>query len=422
MSEITFLAGGGANSIGCSFYRLKLGDKYIGIDWGGGYGSSSEEPQYDGPLDYLLLSHGHYDHVGMVPSALRRWPDLKIFANAPTRDLCRLSWRQTFLRAGDRQLEPPFSVEQSKLAASSLLDLPENEPLQLGEDILVYAVNAGHILGSVSFVIVHRGEIYFFTNDICFRDRNLLVGAPELEMERCRLLVRESTYVNDVFDDRPAIEAELVAAVEAVMKPPRSGRVLIASLSVDRMQDAFSILNEAGVEPLYVDGGRAATSIYMKYLADKAQSLKKAFSFRGQGDRERLIESGRPAVVISSSGMVFPNTLSAMWAERFLYEERNAIFLINYQDPSGQGYALAESANGDFIRFNNSIIRRACEIKQFNLSAHMDKAEGERLEERLHPEAIIYTHGEDAKIQQYIDGHQDGKTRIKALVGKEVEL
>jgi Cft2 family RNA processing exonuclease len=240
--------------------------------------------------------------------------------------------------------------------------------------------------------------------------------------ERCRLLVRESTYVNETFEDRQKIEERMIEAAEAVLRPPRSGKLLIASLSVDRMQDAFSILNEAGVEPLYIDGAKTATSIYLRYLAAKASPLKRALAFKNQRDRDKLRLNGKPAVVISSSGMIFPNTLSAMWAENFLYDANNAIFLVNHQDPTGQGHILTESANGDFIRFNNMIVHRACQIEQFNLSAHMDKTEGERLENRLRPDVIIYTHGEDAKIQQYINEHNDGKKRVKARAGEEVEL
>ena len=55
MSKVSFVAGGGANSIGRSFYRLKLGDYHLGVDWGGGYNSIYDEPQYDGPLDALLI-------------------------------------------------------------------------------------------------------------------------------------------------------------------------------------------------------------------------------------------------------------------------------------------------------------------------------------------------------------------------------
>lgn len=34
------------------------------------------------PLDYLLLSHTHYDHVGALPSLRKEWPDLKVVSNA----------------------------------------------------------------------------------------------------------------------------------------------------------------------------------------------------------------------------------------------------------------------------------------------------------------------------------------------------
>lgn len=420
MSEVSFIAGGGANSIGCSAYVLKLGDFYLMIDYGGGYDSIYDEPQYGGPLDALLLSHGHHDHSTMVPRLCRKYPDLKVYTTAPTRELALLGWRDTLRIASRRKIDPPFSEDDIQLALASMQIIEEDKELKLTDDISVFPIHAGHILGATSFLITYKGEAYFFTNDICFHDRWLISGAPAISLERCRLLVRESTYINKSVGDREITRQKLVADAKAVLE--RRGRLLIPGLSIDRIQDVFGDLFQAGLWPIYIDGARKPTEVYIKYLGARAALLNDALRFKNDGQRDQFLASREPGIIIASSGMVYPNTPSAVWAESLLYHENDAIFIVNYQPPDTQGFLLSNAVDGSCIQWNDSIIRVNCERKEFSKSAHMDGPEGEELEVRLNPDTIIYTHGEDGEIDKYLASHQDGKQRIKALVGKEVEL
>ena len=85
MGKVSFVAGGGANSIGGSFYVLKVGDINIGLEFGANLGGwEGIEPVHSivPHLDYLLLSHAHFDHIGLLPIAFRKFPGVKIFATA----------------------------------------------------------------------------------------------------------------------------------------------------------------------------------------------------------------------------------------------------------------------------------------------------------------------------------------------------
>lgn len=420
MSKVSFVAGGGANSIGRSFYRLKLGDFHLGVDWGGGYDSIYDEPQYDGPLDALLISHGHHDHATMVAKLHHKYPELKIFATAPTRDLSLLNWRQTLRRAAELKQKPPFDEYDIKRMLNMIRLFRVNEELKINDQISVFPLPAGHILGAVSFLVTYEGELFFFTNDICFHDRYLIDGAPSFRLEKCRLLIRESTYINKSVGDRKATNQQFVADAARVIG--RRGRLLIPGLSIDRMQDVFGDLYEAGLWPIYVDGARKPTEIYLHYLNGRAGSLRKALRFRNKQERRQFLKSREPGIIIASSGMVYPNTLSAFWAEELLYQKNDAIFIVNYQEPDGQGFLLKTAPNGKCIVLNNRMIRAECERNDYNKSAHMDGPEGEAMEERLNPDTTIYTHGENDEIDIYLASHQDQRQRIKAMEGKEVEL
>jgi len=422
VSEVSYYSGGGVPPWR-NFHCLRLGDRHLGVDWGGGYDSLDEEPVYDGPLDWLFLTHGHHDHATMLPKLVRRHPHLKVFASKGTVALSLLAWRETIFRARKRKVDAPFNEEDIQRAQSLITVLGSNEEIELADELKVIAPEAGHILDAQSLLTSYKGELYFITGDICFHDRYLIAGAPKFSLKRCRLLVRESTYINYRPEDRQYREttrATLIEAAKAVLS--RGGRLLIPALTVDRTQDVFGTLYRAGLGPIFIDGARKATEIYLEFLGEKAADLKKALRFRSDRERQVFLDGHKPGIIIASSGMVYPGTLSAIWAQRFLYRSPDAIFLVNYQDPSGQGFVLKNAKHGDFIKFNGSVIRVECERQDFNFSAHMDGYEGEELESRLNPDVVVYNHGERKEIEEYIQTHRDGRARIMAEPGKEIQL
>lgn len=424
MGKVSFIAGGGANNIGGSFYVLKVGDINIGLEFGANLGGwESIEPVYSivPRLDYLLISHAHFDHIGLLPIALKKFPGVKIFANSETKELGKILWGQTLRKAVIDGITPPFTQEESDKAYAAINVFPFEKEFRLaGDEIVVYPIPAGHILSSLSFLIVINGDFYFFTGDLCFRDRNLIKGAMKIGLDKCKLLIRESTYINENFEKSREEEIDdLIRFINKVIK--RRGKVLIAALSIDRAQDIFSICHEAGLGPIYMDGSKSVFGIYRRFLSG-AEVLDNAQWFKSKWERKSFLESDEPAIVIASSGMMYKGSPSAILAGDMVYKEENAVALVNYQDPSGQGYLLANTKRGKVIPFNGSSVRVKCEVRQFNFSAHMDGGEGEELEERMNPETIIYVHGEDREIDKYIWRHRDGRRRIKAIVGEEVDI
>lgn len=427
MSAKTFKAAGGANFIGASAYILKMKEEYLGVDWGQGVSGSPESPQYDGPLNNLLLTHAHSDHLGKVPVALRRWPNLKIFATRETKELAKVTWGQTLYCSRQRErlgqiTPPPFTADEALAAEKAIIVVEPDRTITLDGGIEMTPIWSGHILGAVSYLVYFEGEYHFFSGDICYHNSFFVPGAPLFKLDRCRLLVRESVYVNEDFEDRQKLTDDFIQAAKAVLN--RGGQLLVPALSIHRTQEMYVTFVKAGVGPVFVDGSHKATEVYRQFALRGEEMLTNIPRFGSHRERRQLLRSEMPAVIIASSGMVYENTLSAMWAENLLFREKNAIFTVNYQDPCGQGYQLVHSKRGQFMRFNGSIIRRLCEIRHFPLSAHMGKTDGQKLEERLNPDVVVYAHGEDSQIETYLRENPSTSSRmkIKAEVGKEVVL
>ncbi len=424
-NKIVFVAGGGTK-IGKSFYDFKFGETCLGVDYGGGVrGEDNQEPDYSvAPnLKYMFYSHAHHDHMWNWSRVQKRFPNLKAqFATHETKLLASSPLRQSLRRAERNGTKPFFTEEEINSAYNSTQNISMEKPIILPEGITVYPISASHILGSLSFLIEYRGEWVFITNDICYQDRSLMKGAFKFSTDsRLKLLVRESTCINEVKKSREDTKNNLVAVTKKALE--NGEQVLFATLSIDRAQDVYMILKNAGIEPV-IDGSKKMFDIYRQYfkgsVLDDARTIGNIKT--RNIERMNILRRGKPAVIIAPSGMLLPESPSSWWAERFLGDERKHIFVVCYQDPTTQGFQLLNSEVGDFLPFNDSLIKRKCDVRYFDLSAHMDKKDGEELEDRMNPDTTIYVHGEDAEIEKYISEHQhDGRRRIKALIGQEVE-
>ncbi|MDP3954651.1 MAG: MBL fold metallo-hydrolase [bacterium] len=435
--KVTFTACGGANFINNSAYFFRFGDdEVLGIDWGGHSKDRQRQPvTYEGPKPkWLIYSHPHDDHIGMGPLFQRDNPDTRIFATEECKILTELSWNDKIRIAERRNQNKPFTREEMSAALSGIETFHSPGPdkahptrLQLSDNLTVYAYHSGHVLGGVFFLMEYKREFYLFTSDICFRDRALLKGAPLINFHNnnCRAIIRESTYINRNFETRQETAVKFVKFVESILN--NGGKVLIATMSIDRTQDVFSTLEDLGIVrrwPVYIDGSGRATAVYMDYLPGAKKKLSKALSFSSFREREEMARSKKPAVILSTSGMMNKGTFSAFWASRLINRGENGIASVSYQDPDGQGFMILNSTHGQLLEIDGQpCYRRACQIGQFEFSNHMDGAEGMALEYRVRPDTIVYTHGEDREIERYIRSRTgDGIQRVKSLVGKEVSL
>ncbi|MBO9703422.1 MAG: MBL fold metallo-hydrolase [Sporocytophaga sp.] len=79
----------------------------------------------DNPPQALLLTHGHFDHVGGVPELLKKWPDIKIYAHP----------LEIPYLTGDLNFPPPENVSGSA-AMAYLLQLYSGKTLNFSNHIM----------------------------------------------------------------------------------------------------------------------------------------------------------------------------------------------------------------------------------------------------------------------------------------------
>ena len=163
-----------------------------------------------GKLDAVVITHAHLDHTGRLPLLAKGGYTGPIYATPATIEVTELILRDSGrLQQGDaarenrrRQqkgqppIEPLYDEDDVQKVRSLCREMPYEEPMEVAPGIRVRAVEAGHILGSVSLelTITENGgtRTVVFSGDLGPR------GAPlhkdPVPFKKADIVFMESTY------------------------------------------------------------------------------------------------------------------------------------------------------------------------------------------------------------------------------------
>lgn len=115
-------------------------------------------------LDYVLLSHTHYDHLGGVPYVRRLWPSLTVCGAAHGAEVLKRPGALQMIRrlSGQAALEygggefPPFEDWELQIQRT----LEDGEILSLGDRQIFVLETPGHTNDSLSFFIPQDSVLF----------------------------------------------------------------------------------------------------------------------------------------------------------------------------------------------------------------------------------------------------------------------
>ncbi|MFB6284199.1 MAG: MBL fold metallo-hydrolase [Halobacteria archaeon] len=357
--DLRFL--GGVEEIGRS--SVEVDD--ILIDYGVKTGTPTEFP-VDSSVDpsAVLVSHGHLDHVGAVPTLMNRKPP--VHETAPSRDLARLLAEDTLKIARRNRFNMPFSGEDVHRLSETAHVHPENTVFEI-DGYTIEFHRAGHIPGSVMIEVEKNGTSLLYTGDYNTGDTRLLKSA--VEPPKVDAVVTESTYFTRKHPDREKLEREFVQSIRETLY--EGGDVVIPVFGIGRTQEILMVLAAHDV-PCYVDGmGCDVTRIfrqYPEYLRD-ADALKDAWNHTEEvktGERNRVLDRGK--AVVTTSGMLSGGP--AMKYIKDIYQDpTNKICLTGYQVEGTPGRSLLDSGAAEI---DDRYLRFSCQVELHDFSAHAD--------------------------------------------------
>lgn len=115
-------------------------------------------------LDYILLSHTHYDHIGALPYVLMEWPEAVVCGA----EYCRKVFNSEGARRKMAELGKIAAEKYTKDPEATILveglrldvSLSDGEKLYLGEEYIVALETKGHTDCSMTYVLEPDGIMF----------------------------------------------------------------------------------------------------------------------------------------------------------------------------------------------------------------------------------------------------------------------
>ncbi len=356
-------------------------------------------------LDFVLLTHAHIDHSGLVPRLFKEGFTGKVYASPATVDLCRImlldsahvqeleaGWQQRKARrAGEVPFEPLYTVDEAAKCLSSFEGMPFGQSLKLAPDVSVRLRRAGHILGSaiieVQLGASRDGRRIVFSGDLGSANQPV-VKDPEFIADADYLVI-ESTYGNRVHEDRMTCTELLKRVIVRTIE--RRGNVIIPAFAVARTQDVVfdiaELLHRGEIPPVevFVDSPMAvsATEVFDRYRDEydvEATALIEAgrdpFDFPGLHyvrtvEESRALNDSRGVIIISSSGMCEAGRIKHHLKHN-LWRPECAVLFVGFQARGTLGRRLKDGAAR--VRVLNEEVAVKASIESIDgYSAHADR-------------------------------------------------
>lgn len=421
--------------IGANSYCLEAAGQRLVLDCGMHPKEEGEEslPNFralgERPLDAIILSHAHLDHIGTLPVLMRRQPEARIFMTEATAEIGSALLHNS-VNVMTRQREelgvvmyPLFTHRETDRASDQWRSCPLRQPFTLNgerarreneEGITVEFVEAGHVLGAAGVILRAEGRTFFYSGDVNFDDQTITAGAvfPESGVD---VLIIETTRGDSPSPEGFTRAAEERRLAEAIARAFRAGGcVLMPVFALGKTQEALGMIHKfrreklLGEFPVYIGGlSVKMTEIYdrraltTRRLLPRLQLLEEVapFVLNGQTIHDSPARGGR--IYALSSGMMTPKTLSNIFARRVLENPQHSIFFVGYADPESPAGLIRAAKPGDLVALDpdEPPLRLACHIEQFQFSAHASRESIIAYTKKLSPKKIVLVHGDVPAVE-----------------------
>lgn len=432
-------------------YLLESADSKILIDCGlhqGGRYAEEENykafPYNPGEISAVFITHAHIDHIGLLPRLVKEGFKGTVHSTKPTKEFAQFLLEDALNlmehENGHFAERPLYNKSHIDAVMRQWEGHDYHEAVSTGPFSVVF-YNAGHILGSASFLVEAEGKRVLFSGDLGNMPAPLI--KPTEYIEKTDYCLIESTYGDRLHSSSDRIKDQLEDAVEDVVKS--GGVLMIPAFAMERTQDLLFHLNELAEQgrtprvPIYMDSPLAIhlTEAYEKftdYLNEETRTYikkgKKLFQFPNLHktptveESKRINETPAPKIIIAGSGMSNGGRI-LHHERRYLSDPKSALLFVGYQAKGSLGRLILDGA--EFVKmFGETIPVRCKKVMIDAYSAHADSAQLLKWLEpmRLSLKRCFVVQGEEDQAEPFAQRVRDelGFDADVAKPGETVEL
>lgn len=378
-------------------------------------------------VDFVVLTHAHIDHSGLLPRLYAEGFRGPIYATSATCDLAAVmlpdsAWVMSGEAEGaarrGRPYQLPYRMEDARAVLALLRAVDYGAEFEPGRGVRARLRDAGHILGSAFVELRLAGRAgttrVAVSGDLGQPGRPIVRDpAPLVETD---VLLLESTYGDRDHQPMPQTLERLVTVLRRALAQ-RQGVVLVPAFAVGRTQEFLYELNRltrAGRIPgprVYVDSPMATevTQITARHFALFDEEARRLAIEPAGGDgsmsvtytagveeSKALNRIAGGAVIVAASGMCDGGRIRHH-LRHHLPDSRTTVIIIGYQAAGTLGRRLVDGATTVRL-FGEEIPVRAEIVMLEGFSAHADQSAliGWLRPLRDPPRQLFLVHGEPA--------------------------
>ena len=413
--KVTFF--GAARTVTGSCFMIEAAGARFAIDCGMHQGNKAIDARnyntgiYDpGNIDFILLTHAHIDHSGLLPRMARDGYDKPVYCTRPTQELAEFmlqdsahiqeveaEWRsQRYARRDQKDaVEPLYTMEDALKVIPLFRSVRYHETFEPHPGVQVCFYDAGHILGAAAIhvTIVENGVStrLFFSGDHG-RPGALIVQDPEPPPETDYFFV-ESTYGDRDHKERVNTLEELAEAIAYSYR--NREKVIIPAFAVERTQEVLYCLHFLMKDgklpadmPVFVDSPLAirATGVFRRHQAYFDLEARRMLSqgedpfnlpnlkyLMSAEESQALNTLKGPAIIISASGMCNAGRIKHHLKHN-LWKPGASIVFVGYQGVGTPGRKIVDGGKTISI-FGDEVAVRAKVFTIGGFSGHAGQSQ-----------------------------------------------
>jgi len=379
-------------------------------------------------LEFMLLTHAHIDHCGLIPKLFINGFAGKIYATSATKDLVNILLQDSAKiqaenieqenrrrqRTGGIPRQPLYTPEDAERSMDLFSDIPYREMTKINDTISVRYQDAGHIIGSASIeIFVTEGDKVtklVFSGDI--GQRNVPIVKDPTLIAEADYVFMESTYGDRLHEDVANKEELLLKYVTDTFN--KWGKLLIPSFAVERTQELLYFFNKMIIdgkfphEKIFLDSplGLKATALFKKHKeCFDTQALEEYTNpfnpeylecLETGMDSQRVNKYNKPCIVIAGNGMCTAGRIMHH-LKHGLWDHRNTLLFVGYQAEGTTGREILEGSPRVHLLGMDVLVK--AEIGQIHsFSGHADAKQLIQWAQGFttKPKKVYIVHGEGA--------------------------